>query len=1140
MYPAANKLIDLMEARELLSGEVVAELRRQVSESNARLTAELVAKVLVDNGHLTKFQATKLIEEIKSSYPQTAPQGSDELDLIREDQEAELILDDDPEVQDHSDGSQVTLTVSGVQTATSAVREDSAAIVPQALTAADRSSSKHAQAKSNSAGNTELPAAPVKPIKTARRKASSENPWDSFRIIGVSLMLALISVAGFFLVRWLLRGSADDAIKRADTAYQQRSYETATTMYGDFAQTWPTHAMASYAKVRQALAMLRKDVEGTPNPVVALRTAESVLPAVAKEQKLAELQSDLAGVMVSLAEKFINRIDATDQADQRKTLMGENEKLLAMINDPQLIGSTQRTQLAPTLQRIEESRLRLKREIQRDDDLNQTLGELDQLLQDQKVIQVYESRRKLIERYPLLESNQQLNERLVKASEIQKALVQDADQRIQLVDSSRDTETARTFVFAEQSGQTATVAEGTLVYVRIKGSVYAVDARTGQVQWRKSVGLGLDSHPLRLEDSVNSDVLIAESELGRIGRLIGESGKPRWIVEVGQSLLIPQIDAQDIVLSTHSGTVTCLDSVSGNVKWTKQLPQPLQVGPTLGSGAKYIYQPAEHSNLYALDRQKGNCAQVYYLGHRQATISVPPVQFLGHLFVIENINSDAARIRILAITDNGLVQSQTPISIDGNVHTAPIIDRRQLLIQSDLGYTLVLEVDPSATKDQVVVIGRVPKNLDQPQDFWPAFNKNRIWLAEKRMARFDLDVSQGKLVRKWNQFEGDQFVAPLQLIDDSLIHVRRVQGSLGVKLGSLTAQEGKLNWETELGSPLVLLAKASDERFDVVNSNGSYFALASNKPIAQRAEISLGQSKPGRRLSNPTWLNATTAVMLNQANAVELVLYQADGNPRLQSVPVAWGSSKAGTEAVAVGNRIVVGLDNGLLVMIDPTTGQMVGTPYQVTELKPGNKIAWNRPVYLSGSQTLMVASEGQLVRLAVGDSLRELSRETLEAPLTGPLAQIGDKAIGVQSIAGSDQLVLFDAESLKVVGQNALTANVIAGPYSVEQGGVVQTERQLIALDASGQIAWTVDFPSSQLIGPPVSSVDKWVLANRLGQIWVVNSNDGTISGSVDLRQPLATLPLVLPKRILIGSDEGTVLAIPIPTQHTVKGVQP
>jgi hypothetical protein len=59
------------------------------------------------------------------------------------------------------------------------------------------------------------------------------------------------------------------------------------------------------------------------------------------------------------------------------------------------------------------------------------------------------------------------------------------------------------------------------------------------------------------------------------------------------------------------------------------------------------------------------------------------------------------------------------------------------------------------------------------------------------------------------------------------------------------------------------------------------------------------------------------------------------------------------------------------------------------------------------------------------------------------------------------------------------------------------------------------------------------------LGQIWVINSQDGTISGSVDLRQPLATLPLVLPKRILIGSDEGTVLAIAFPTQHTVKGGQ-
>jgi outer membrane protein assembly factor BamB len=1144
MNSSAKKLIDLMEAKELLSGDVVAELRRQVSESSSRLTAELLAKVLVDNGHLTKFQATKLIAEVNSSIVRSAPKGVEELDLKPESQEAELILEDGLDVLDETGGIELEDDAFGVQTADLSAGEDWASDTrdhssADASASKARDTKKRSKGKSDSAQDADLPALPVKPVKSTRGKASSENPWDSFRIIGVSLMLALISVAGFFLVRWLLRGSADEAIKRADTAYQQRSYETAATMYGNFAQTWPTHTMASYAKVRQALASLRKDVEGTPNPVVALRTAEAVLPALATEPKLNEQQSDLAGVMVSLAEKFITRIDATDQADQRKTLMDENEKLLAMINDPQLVGSTQRTQLAPTLQRIEESRLRLKREIQRDDELNQTLGELDQLLQDQKVVQAYESRRKLIERYPLLETNPQLNDRIAKASEIQKGLVKDADQRIELIDSSSDAEVARAFVFAEQSGQAASVAEGTLIYANVKGAVYAVDARSGQVKWRKAVGLGLDSHPLRLDDSNNADVLVAESELGRIGRLIGETGKPKWTAQVGQPLLIPQVDADDIVLSTLAGTVACLDSVSGREKWSKQLPQPLRIGPTLGQGAKYIYQTAEHSNLYVLDRQQGNCVQVVYLGHRQATISVPPVQLLGHLFVIENINADAARIRILTTTDEGLVQAQAPISVDGNVHAVPQIDRRQILIQSDLGYTLVLEVDPAAEKDKVVVIGRVPKNLDQPQDFWLAFNKNRIWLAENRMARFDLDVSQSKLVRKWNQFEGDQFVAPLQLIDDTLIHVRRPAGSLGVKMGALTAQEGKLSWETELGSPLVLLAKATDERFDVVNSSGSNFVLASNKPIAQRAEVSLGQGKPGRRFSNPTWLNATTAVMLNQANAAELALYQADGNPRLKSVRVAWGSAKASTDAVAVGNRIVVGLDNGLLVMIDPATGQMIGTPFQVTALKPGIQIVWNRPVYLSGSQTLVAASEGQLVRLAVGDSLRELSKEPLESPLLGPLAQVGDYVVAVQSSAGSEQLVLFDPESLKVVGNHTLTANVIAGPYSAEQGGLVQTDRHLVGLDASGKVSWTIDFPNSQLIGPPVSSAGNWVLANRLGQIWVINSQDGTISGSVDLRQPLATLPLVLPKRILIGSDEGTVLAIAFPTQHTVKGGQ-
>ncbi len=62
----ANKFIDLLEAEKLLDPEMIEELRRQVSQSGNRLPVETLAKLLVDNEQLTKFQATRLVSQLKS------------------------------------------------------------------------------------------------------------------------------------------------------------------------------------------------------------------------------------------------------------------------------------------------------------------------------------------------------------------------------------------------------------------------------------------------------------------------------------------------------------------------------------------------------------------------------------------------------------------------------------------------------------------------------------------------------------------------------------------------------------------------------------------------------------------------------------------------------------------------------------------------------------------------------------------------------------------------------------------------------------------------------------------------------------------------------------------------------------------
>ena len=60
----AEKLIARLERQGLLEEKVIAELREQIADSRFAITPEAVAKLLVDNGHLTTFQARKLVGEL--------------------------------------------------------------------------------------------------------------------------------------------------------------------------------------------------------------------------------------------------------------------------------------------------------------------------------------------------------------------------------------------------------------------------------------------------------------------------------------------------------------------------------------------------------------------------------------------------------------------------------------------------------------------------------------------------------------------------------------------------------------------------------------------------------------------------------------------------------------------------------------------------------------------------------------------------------------------------------------------------------------------------------------------------------------------------------------------------------------------
>src|SRR5947199_7075241 len=96
MSAIGKKVLDLAEQQGLLDGKAIAELRKQVAESKFVITPEAIAKVLVDHGHLTPFQARKLVSQALANEPDAVEQPVAEKPTPRKPQPVEDLTFADP------------------------------------------------------------------------------------------------------------------------------------------------------------------------------------------------------------------------------------------------------------------------------------------------------------------------------------------------------------------------------------------------------------------------------------------------------------------------------------------------------------------------------------------------------------------------------------------------------------------------------------------------------------------------------------------------------------------------------------------------------------------------------------------------------------------------------------------------------------------------------------------------------------------------------------------------------------------------------------------------------------------------------------------------------------------------------------
>jgi outer membrane protein assembly factor BamB len=1130
---AASQFIALLQSRGLLDPEIVAELHRQVEQTKGRITPEAIAKLLVENGQLTRFQATKLVTELNENLgsdridPSAALRGGRPLPPNPKDHDSveDLLPDDMMDVE----------VVEQVPNADNKIEE--VEIVDVASTKSVRPSRRTSADDSMGVDLGDAPRRIVRDTNIVKK-----NAWESFRILGYGFIVAVLLIVLIPLLNWMMQGNANEAWDKGESAYKGREYDKAHHFFEDFNKNHSGDSRASKSRVFMGLSRIRQDAEKAADPGVALKTCKDLLPGIAGEAGLTDLRGDVTDTILRILEKFIAKMERTPGTSDRKAMLEKMNEQMEFTKDVRYVGTQERTQNELRLRKIEEDQNRLMREIVRSDDLASTIVEMTASVKEKNVSKTYELRRTLLRKYPQLQSDTKLTGLLNEANSLQQSLVTPASKSPTVNTDARVVEKADHVLLSSRTAKGVDGDSGSTIYLRADGSVVAMNAGNGKVLWRHLIGRDWTGEPRRLGTTGESDVLVYVQERGLVKRLAAADGTVLWETKLDGRIVSPSIDADDIFVAMQSGEVFCLDAITGQTRWGKKLPQAVDVGIGGSAARKKRYVLGNHSNLYVLSQAGGQCDEVVYVGHNPSSIAVPPIWVANQLVIFENDGSDYSSMRVFTTNDQGLdlKQTQNPITFRGHVVIEPQVEGARIAVATNLGEVAIMDVDPNNAKDKVTKLISLTENETIPKNTWPLMVGTDLWLASTRLLYYQVQVTSQKLNRQWLKEDGDQFTNRPIKVDDYIVHSRIVRGNLGVRVTAMSPSKGEPVWETDVGVPVVSLAPTNNG-WITSTSQGSVYsiepsALSAKKSLEQVEN--LGRNQRSMMFLSPVQLKDGKVVLLNQAKGNQLLLIdpaKSTSNPsRIMALDLGEAFPSGEPLAVASG-AIVVPLDNAQIALIDPEKGKQIGTPFQPT-IQAGEKPKWLNPVLLSDNQSVVVADEKRsMVKLSTGKQLRPVTSQPLDRLLKGRLTVIKDMVVAVSAIASGDQLDFYDSNELKVKASVSVEGRFAWGPYTLESsnGSVVLALSDiegLIACDETGKKLWSKSLGKIVLVGRPTNLDADCLLASTRGELLRIAISDGSVLARVQVGEPISGTPLQTKTGLLVPCDEGSVLSVPAP----------
>ncbi len=1026
---SATKVLDMAEKQGLLDGIVISDLRKQVAESKFVVTAEAIAKILVDHGHLTAFQARKLVSTAlsepeavapttpataKPSPPRTPPPKPHESELGLADSSSHdeivemqvaapstkppMAKPPAPKPSSRSQAETRQLDVSPARPApprsvpsplvpvappsrapaglqpiappvsplTPVAPPRPSAPAPSALQPVDPLTLDPLHAPEGTSADQKDKAKPV------RQKA--ESPWKSptYLLAGGGLLLAM-GVA-FVLLYWaLVNTPIAELFNAAGQDYDSGSLGAAKEKYEEFLnRSDPKSSDASFARVRLGMIDLRQASGEGRNPKPGIEAANRILPELLKEERFDDCRLELRTILVSMAQTSAKAAQAAKVTAKKEELVVQTEEALKLVDNASYIPSSNRGEVQSQINQAIDILKAARRSIDQDKDLVKALAEMKTATEAKNASQAYETRIALLRTYPALDADAGLIEATAAVALMEKGQVKLQEESLTPITQDEPPAAAET-VMSHTTGSESGLS-GQYVATLVQGAVYGFDANNGNLLWRRFVGHDTTAWPQRVSGESAADVLLADGLRHELIRVQAATGNVVWRLPLGQAFTAPIVGSEQAYVNTADGRLVEVNLATGQSQRQLQLPQAPSVSPAYDSRKLRLYELGRHSTLFALDADRFTCTETYYLGHKAGAIFVPPVTVLEFVLVTESPADDYSLVHVLAADPESkkLKAVADPIRLKGRVVVPLQVDRSRAIAVTDLGQVTVIQVEPANKERPVRTLGSSTASAGSAGLAYFTLAPGQIYVASDRLACLEIQAAAQDLKSTRQVHGGDAFVAPPQMLGKVLIHVRRPRSSLATIVEAYQPDENKTYWKTEIAAPLTALSfDQGRAELAAITSRGRVYELPASALAGGKLDKATYVPIPGSEsmsLTDVVELGSGKLALLGPRSGPHGLVYDpsAAGN-RTQQFKFAIDIKDASAPATLFQGGLALPQQGGQVLLLDPVSAEHKVQPFQPA-LMAGQRIAWNRPAVVPPDGTSLAVADGQrtIYRLAI------------------------------------------------------------------------------------------------------------------------------------------------------------------------------